>query len=136
MKLNETEMYSKGELSARAETALMGRAVMLQDRDNLIYVIDYICKVLKCTSVTGEQILELAEKHLEEKTKPIGLVCNTIGGEMECLTVILKDFDGSHFQIDDESGVLCYVYNFTVPDFSELGYCYFKKSPSGVRRIG
>lgn len=136
MKLNGTEMYSKGELSARAETALMGRAVMLQDRDNLIYVIDYICKVLKCTSVTGEQILELAEKHLEEKTKPIGLVCNTIGSEMKCLTVILKDFDGSHFQIDDESGVLCYVYNFTVPDFSELGYCYFKKSPSGVRRIG
>lgn len=132
-----TELFSKGELNAKAEMALMGRAVNLQDRDNLIYVIDYICKVLKSTSVTGEQILELAEKHLEEKTKPIGLVCNTIGGEMKCLTVILKDFDdGSHFQIDNEYGVLCYVYNFTAPDFSELGYCYFKKSPNGVRRIG
>lgn len=134
MKLNGTEMYSKGELNARAELALMGRAVMLQDRDNLIYAIEYICKVLQA-SVTGEQILELAEKHLEEKTKPIGLICNNLG-DMKCLTVILKDFDGSHFQIDDEYGVLCYVYNFTAPDFSELGYCYFEKSPSGVRRIG
>lgn len=132
-----TEVYSKGELKARAELALIGRAVNLQDRDNLIYVIDYICKVLKHTDSTGEQILEKAEKHLDkEKTKPIGLVCNTICGDMKCLTVILKDFDDGHFQIDDENGVLCYVYNFTAPDFSELGYCFFEETPSGVRRIG
>lgn len=132
----KTEVYSKGELNARAEVALMGRAVMLQDRDNLIYAMEYICKVLQA-SITGEQILDMAEKYLDkEKTKPIGLVCNTIGGDMKCLTVILKDFDGSPFQIDDEEGVLCYVYNFTAPDFSELGYCFFEKTPSGVRRIG
>lgn len=132
-----TEVYSKGELNARAELALMGRAINLNDRDNLIYVIDYICKVLKHTDSNGEQILDMAEKYLDkEKTKPIGLVCNTIGCDMKCLTVVLKDFDGSPFQIDDEYGVLCYVYNFTAPDFSELGYCFFKKTPSGVRRIG
>lgn len=103
-----TEVYSKGELKARAELALMGRAVNLQDRDNLIYVIDYICRVLKHTDSNGEQILDMAEKYLDkEKTKPIGLVCNTIGGDMKCLTVILKDFDGSPFQIDNEDGVLC-----------------------------
>lgn len=132
-----TEVYSKGELKAIAELALMGLTINLQDRDNLIYVIDYICKVLKHTDSTGEQILEKAEEYLDkEKTKPIGLVCNIIGGEMKCLTVVLKDFDGSNFQIDNEYGVLCYVYNFTAPDFSELGYCFFEKTPSGARRIG
>lgn len=132
-----TEVYSKGELNAIAELALMGRAINLHDRDNLIYVIDYICRVLKHTDSNGEQILDMAEKYLDkEKTKPIGLVCNTIGGDMKCLTVIFKDFDGSPFQIDNEDGVLCYVYNFTAPDFSELGYCFFEETPSGIRRIG
>lgn len=42
-----TELFSKGELNAKAEIALMGRAVNITDKDNLAYVIDYICKVVK-----------------------------------------------------------------------------------------
>lgn len=132
-----TELFSKGELNAKAEIALMGRAVNITDKDNLAYVIDYICKVVKCTETSGAEILKLATQYSDEKvTRPIGLICNTIMGDMKCLTVILKDFDGSPFKLDSEDGVLCWVHNFTCPDCSELGYCFFEKTPSGFRRIG
>lgn len=132
----KTELFSKGELNAKAEVALMGRAVNVQDRDNLAYMIDYICMVLKHTETSGAEILKLATRYCDEMTKPIGIICNTIMGDMQCLTVILKDFDGSPFKLDSEDGVLCWVHNFTCPDFSELGYCFFEKTPSGFRRIG
>lgn len=131
-----TELFSKGELNAKAEVALMGRAVNVQDRDNLAYMIDYICTVLKHTETSGAEILKLATRYCDEMTKPIGIICNTIMGDMQCLTVILKDFDGSPFKLDSEDGVLCYVHNFTCPDCSELGYCFFERTTSGFRRVG
>jgi len=134
-----TELLSKGALNAKAEIALMGRPVKITDRDNLAYAIDYICKVLKCTETSGAEILKMATQYSDEKvTRPIGLVCNTIMDDMKCLTVILKDFDGSPFKLDSENGVLCWTYNFTCPEYSELGYCFFEKiqGSGSYRRIG
>ena len=41
-----TEIYSKGELNAKAEVALMGRVTPIRDKDNVVYMIDYINKVI------------------------------------------------------------------------------------------
>jgi hypothetical protein len=35
-----------------------------------------------------------------------------------------------------QDGVLCYVHNATMPDFSELGYCLFREVDGRTRRIG
>lgn len=130
-------MHTKGDLNAKSELALMGRPVQVTDPEELKYCFSYIANVLK-RDETGEEIYNEAVKYINLKeTKPIGFCCNTLFGYMRVITIIMKDIKAKHFSLADEDGVLCHVHNFTCPDCSELGYCFFEKlSNGGFRRIG
>lgn len=127
-----TEIYSKGELKAKAEVALMtGYVTPIRDKDNIIFMLDYIANVIDegHKYMTGEEIYNEAVKYVDlKKTMIIGLsVCRILGGTMPCVNVIFKDIKDAKFHLDDEYGVLTHVHNFAGPDLSELGYCFFEK---------
>lgn len=138
-----TEIKSKGDLNAQCEIALMGRLVQVTDMPNLIYCMDYLCTTLRNTgviyeddNVTGEYIMQKAMEFINpDETAPIGFVVNTIMEELVCVAIVMKDLE-KPMHIDSPDGVLCYCYTFNAPDCSELGYCYFEKTKSGIRRIG
>jgi len=122
----------KGELCAKAEIALMGMVVMLNESD-VPDVLDYIGSVLGFTDLSGKEIVASATQYLDHnKTHICGISCTTIYGE-PCVNIILKDRD-ENFDIADDNGVLCYVHNFVAPYCSELGYCYFKKKGGSYHR--
>lgn len=121
-----------GELCAKAEIALMGMVVMLNESD-VPDVLDYIGSVLGYTDLSGKEIVASATKYLDRnKTQICGISCTTIYGE-PCVNIILKDC-GKNFYITEDRGILCYVHNFVAPYCSELGYCYFKKKGSSYHR--
>lgn len=125
-----TELFSKGELNAKAEIALMGRAVNITDKDNLAYVIDYICKVVKCTETSGAEILKLATQYSDEKvTRPIGLICNTIMGDMKCLTVILKTLTVVLLSLTVKTEYCVGYTTLPVPTVQNLGTVSLKRHP-------
>lgn len=134
-----TEIYSKGELNAKAELALMGTVTPIRDKDNVIHMLDYISKVLNCTELTGEEIYNRATQYTNFKETVIcGLSCSTVMG-MPCVNVIFKDIKDTSFKLDSEDGVLCYVHNYHgAYDLSELGYCFFERkgNTSQYHRIG
>lgn len=138
-----TEVLSKGELNARAEMLLMGHVIQVTDEVNQKYIVDYVSRVLanvgNSEPVKSDEIWEEAFEFIsnKEKTKVIGISLNTIMNEMVVLTLIFKD-TGEIFDIEDPNGVLCYCYNYTYPDCSELGYCFFEqdKSTHKLHRIG
>ncbi len=136
--MKTTEIYSKGELKAKAEVALMGLVTPVRDKDNIIYMLDYISKVIENNEpyMTGEQIYEKAVEFVDLKeTMIVGLsVCRIMG--MPCVNVIFKDIEDTKFKLDDSYGVLTYVHNYDGPDMSELGYCYFEKKGNAYHRIG
>lgn len=131
--MKTTEIYTKGELSAKAEVAMMGLVTPIRDKDNIIYMLDYIAKVLDPDQyMTGEQIYEKAVEFINpEETMIVGLSCCRLMG-MPCVNVIFKDIKDTKYKLDDEDGVLTYVHNFEGPDLSELGYCFFEKTPQGA----
>lgn len=135
--MKTTEIYSKGELNAKAEVALMGLVTPIRDKDNIIYMLDYIAKVIEGNSkyMTGEDIYNEAVKYVDlNETMIVGLSCCTLMG-MPCVNVIFKDIKDTKFKLDNEDGVLTHVHNFDGPDLSELGYCYFEKRGSAYHRI-
>lgn len=139
--MKTTEIYSKGELNAKAEVALMGLVTPVRDKDNIIYMLDYISKVIENNEpyMTGEQIYEKAVEFVDLKeTMIVGLsVCRVMG--MPCVNIIFKDIKDTNFKLDGVDGVLTYVHNSDGPDMSELGYCFFKKSRkqgNAYHRIG
>lgn len=136
--MKTTEIYSKGELNAKAEVALMGLVTPVRDKDNIIYMLDYISKVIENNEpyMTGEQIYDKAVEFVDLKeTMIVGLsVCRIMG--MPCVNVIFKDIKDTKFKLDDSDGVLTYVHNYDGPDMSELGYCYFEKKGNAYHRIG
>lgn len=131
--MKTTEIYSKGELNAKAELALMGRITPIRDKDNIVYMLDYIAKTIEGNDkyMTGEEIYNEAVRYVDLKeTMIVGLSCCTVMG-MSCVNVIFKDIKDTKFKLDDEDGVLTHVHNFGGPDLSELGYCYFEKAGGG-----
>lgn len=139
--MKTTEIYSKGELNAKAEVALMGLVTPVRDKDNIIYMLDYISKVIENNKpyMTGEQIYEKAVEFVDLKeTMIVGIsVCRIMG--MPCANIIFKDVKDTKFKLDDTDGVLTYVHNYDGPDMSELGYCYFEKNEkkgNAYHRIG
>lgn len=128
--------YSKGDLNAMSELALMGVCVSVSGEENLAYCLDYISKVLNTDYMTGKQILDEAQRYTDKsETTPVGLCISTIMQEMICVAIIFKD-NGVPLRLDDPDGVLCHVHNFTAPDCSELGYCFFERRGQFYHRIG
>lgn len=134
--MKTTEIYTKGELNAKAELAMMGVVTPIRDKDNIVYMIDYINKTLGLTDMSGEEIYDEATRYTDDKeTMIIGLSCSTIlGGECRVLNVLMKDIKDTKFKLDTDDGVLCHVHNYDWPDCSELGYCFFKKNGNLYRR--
>lgn len=133
-----TEIYTKRELGAKAELALMGIVTPVRDKDNVIYMIDYINRVLGITDVSGEEIYAQATEFIKPKmTGIVGIsACTMLGGECRVVNIVFKDHKDTKFKLDDQDGVLTYVYNYDWPDCSELGYCFFeKKSGNMYHRI-
>lgn len=123
----------QGEVSLRGELALMGYVIEVTN-DFLPKVIDYIFSVLKNThnlqiEADGESVVKESNKYC--KAKPRYLAVNGID-DMIVLTIV-KD----KANILSDEGVLSYVYNVTVPWFSELGYTFFRKNAKGkIHRVG
>lgn len=134
-----TEIYTKGELKAKAECALMGLVTPVRDKDNVIFMIDYIAKVLDCTEMAAEEIYERATQFIDSKeTQICGLSTSRVMG-MPCVNIIFKDIKDTSFKLDSQDGVLCYVHNFHgAYDLSELGYCFFERrgNTNQYHRIG
>lgn len=129
--------FSRGELNARAEALMMGFVIKREDIDSIKYIIDYVSKTLRKT-VTADEIIKEAYKYIKEKDKVhvVGLSLNTLMEEMQVLTLIFKEDEEDNFDIENEDGVFCYCYNYTCPDYSELGYSFFKNENGRIHRIG
>ena len=61
-----TEIYTKRELDAKAELALMGIVTPVRDKDNVIYILGYISKVLE-NEKSGEEIYKEAVQYINLK---------------------------------------------------------------------
>lgn len=127
MKKNITE-----ELMTRCEMALMGVAVSIE-KEEVKDAISYIASAIG-TEVNAEEVFDTMFQYCSEGFDVGHLVCNTIG-DMYCVSVTIK-YEGEKYDLTDEDGVLCSVYNFTFPDCSELGYCFFAEKSGYIRRIG
>ena len=129
--------FKNGELNARAECAMLGMVVQAFKKESLEYMLGYIARTLGCEEATGAEIYAKATEFIDPtKTEAVNLSCSTIYGTDRVANIVFRDKD-KPFVLDDPDGVLCYTYNFTYPDCSELGYCYFeKKGLSDYHRIG
>lgn len=131
------ENANKAELNGKAELAMLGAAIPVTQKENVIYILDYIAKALGYEETTGAEIYAKATEFIDSKrTEIIGLSCSTIMGTDKVVNIIFKDNDNKPFQLDDPDGVLCYVYNFSCEWCSELGYCFFEKRGRSYYRIG
>ena len=129
--------FKNDRLNARAECAMMGMVVQAFNKDDLEYMLGYIAKALGDEETTGAEIYAKATEFIDpKKTEAIYLSCSTIMGTDRVVNIVFKDTD-KPFILDDPDGVLCYVYNFTDPWCSELGYCFFeRRGLAGYHRIG
>ena len=129
--------FKNGRLNAKAECAMMGQVTLALGKDNFEYMLGYIAKTLGYEETTGAEIYAKATEFINPKeTEAIGLSCSTIMGTDRVVNIIFRDID-KPFILDDPDGVLCYVYNYTDPWCSELGYCFFERQGlAGYHRIG
>ena len=119
----------KKELATRCEFALMGIAQPIT-MDELKEVIPYIASAIGVECDTQEVIDQMFKY---TTATPKHFVMNTIHG-MKLLTVTLDDGE-SDYLLEDEDGVFSTVYNFSCPDFSEIGYSFFAVKNGASRRI-
>ena len=134
--MKKTEVYSRGDLNAKCELALMtGQCVSVRDVDNVRYCFEYIAKVVGSTTTTADEFWEMMTQYLDkDKTYPVGFCMNKVFG-MTCMTIILHDKGEVNHSLDHEDGQFCYVYNFDAPDCSELGYSYFERRGNRYFRV-
>lgn len=129
-----TELYTKDELNAKAEVALMGWVTPVRDKDNIIYMLDYISNVVNGNK-SGQNIYNVATEFINlDKTYIIGISCSTVHG-MPCINIVFKDVENTLFKLDDPDGVLTYVYNLSDTECSELGYCFYERKGYAYHRI-
>lgn len=75
-------------------------------------------------------VLRLAFRYVGDKTTIITHVGITAIKDCIIITLPLKnaqELKESGYTLDPKDGQLCYCYNITYPDCSELGYCFFEK---------
>lgn len=122
----------KSELKTRCEFALIGMTSPIKNEE-LKDVLQYISSAVGSQDKV-EDIIEIMFKYCNEGYEVKHFVCNTIG-DMSVITITIA-YDGEKYDLEDEDGVLCSVYNFTYPDCSELGYCFFENKNGYIKRIG
>ena len=129
-----TEIYTKNELNAKAEVALMGLVTPIRDKDNIIYMLDYISNVIEGSKI-GTEIYNKATEFINlNETYIIGISCCRVYDDI-CINIIFKDKSTTAFKLDDPNGVLTYVYNFSADWCSELGYSFYERKGPSYHRI-
>lgn len=124
----------KNRANGKAEAVMMGMTQCVDSNEEAIYIIDYICKTLE-KSEKGQDIFDKATRYSKgAKIKAVN-IC-TLMEEFLVLTLPMEtDEDEEPFDLMSDDGCFSYVYNFDCPDFSELGYCFFKLTSHGINRI-
>ena len=124
----------KNRASGKAEAVMMGMTQCVDSNKEAIFILDYICKTLE-KEETGQQIFEKATQYSKgAKIKAVN-VCTLMEEFLVVSLPMETDEDEEEFNLLSEYGAFSYVYNFDCPDFSELGYCFFKLTSQGIKRI-
>ena len=119
---------------SKAEMILMGFTLSVENNEEAKYIIDYILKVMN-SSETADTVIEKASKHCKDmEIKAINT--STVMGDSHLAFAIKTSEDEYEFNLVDEDGTFCFVYNISNPELSELGYCFFENQHGKVRRIG
>lgn len=119
--------------------ALTTGEVILHDGTFCLYdAVEFCMKVLNPK-------LKPEDVGLHEKFKEcgaFGFCCNTLFGNMKCITLLLDDDDGYNPVPDNMSDNVadnyqfCFVINTTYPDCNEYGDCFFEKRKDGsIHRV-
>lgn len=124
----------KSELKTRCEFALMGMTSQITNEE-LKDAINYIASAVG-SEESADNIIKEMFKYCDKGYEVKHFVCNTIE-DMALLTITIKAKSDKTYNVLDEDGVFCSVYNFTCPYCSELGYSYFEEDKNGfLRRVG
>lgn len=124
----------KSELKTRCEFALRGMTSPIKNEE-LKDAINYITSAVG-SEEKADNIIKEMFKYCEDGYEVKHFVCNTLEG-MALLTITIKAKKDKTYNVLDEYGVFCSVYNFDCPYCSELGYSYFQNDKNGIlRRIG
>lgn len=135
-----------GVMCAKAESMLMGFAVPMDakteefNRTEVIWYVSYILSVLNGDTpadnlLTARDVWNDINKYSKNIVRHI--TTNTIEG-MKMITFTL-DNEEEEFpeRLDTPDGVFSYVYNITCPEFSELGYSFFREKANNMyHRVG
>jgi hypothetical protein len=120
--------------SADAEALMMGFTIALTSIHQWEFTMNYIKKVLDLDYDT-DLVYKGMTKYLREFTIH-HMNLSVLDGMKMITTTISTDEDTEPYNLLSENGVFGYVYNEACPDFSELGYSYYKKKGAKVVRVG
>lgn len=127
-------------VKAVSEVAMMTGAVVLPDETFCLYdAVEYCMKVLN-PKLKPEDV-GLYEKFIEDGV--FGFCCNTLFGNMKCITLLLDDDEYDYNPVPDnmsdnvaDNYQFCFVINTTYPDCCEYGDCFFEKRKDGsIHRV-
>lgn len=116
----------------RAELAMLGCVQTVEDRGDLVLIVNYIISELKDEQYPDG--ISLLKPILKDRYEVKYISCTTIHG-MRCINLCLET-EGlpAPFEEDYGSGYpcsFCYVLNLDAPEFSEFGDCFFEKKSDG-----
>lgn len=126
----------QGELSAHAEALMMGitKDVSTLTPEEVEFMIDYVLKTLG-SEATAHEVLAGSVKYCKNPVIHHLNVSTTM--DMRMIAIMMStDEDEEPYDILSRDGVFSYVYNIDAPFCSELGYTFFQKTGSRIRRVG
>jgi len=134
---------TKNEISAKSEAALMGMSVPVKGDaeviNGMLKYFDVFFKNANQPGIDTDEVLRLAFRYVEDKTTVVTHIGVNTLDDMVLITLPLKtavEIAEHGYGLDSKDGEFCFCYNATYPDYSELGYSYFKKDDLGYKRIG
>lgn len=138
MKTNEQlrEILKADGRKWRAELAMLGCVQTVEDRGDLVLMVNYIISELKDNPLPDG--ISLLKPILKDRYEVKYLSCSTVCG-MRCINLCLETKDlPKPFEEDYGSGYpcsFCYVLNLDAPEFSEFGDCFFEMRDGDYHRI-
>jgi len=123
--------------SADAEALLMGFTVPVESGEHWQYMMNYTAMVLGF-EIDTEEVLRLSKRYLEDPEHTVVRHLNL--SSIEDMRMFAMTYEGDNdeepYNLLNPDGCFGYVYNVDCKDFSELGYSYYKKDGSRIKRIG
>lgn len=116
----------------KAELAMIGLVVQCDNENECVYMTDYILKTLGKETLGRDILTDYINRHGNFNVKY--LVVNH-QEDMNMITYLLdSEKESVPEDITTNDGVFCYVYNISIPYYSELGYSFFERTKSGFYR--